>query len=62
MSIKNKRKVQEMFCRNHNYPHFAPRDGRCYYCGSQIYEKIDFWTAAYILITECPYCNRSFCE
>lgn len=30
--------AQAKFCVENHYPHFAP-EGRCYYCGNNIYEQ-----------------------
>ena len=34
-------KAQRRFCKENNYPHFAPNNGRCYRCGKQIYEPVE---------------------
>ncbi|URZ06442.1 hypothetical protein CLROS_017750 [Clostridium felsineum] len=32
--------VQQKLCRERNFPHFAPEDGRCWCCNKNIYEEI----------------------
>jgi len=59
--IEAKRAAQREYCRDMHYPHFAPSDGKCRYCGKQIYERISLKTAGSQLITGCPWCNRSYC-
>ena len=57
------------------YPDFAPKDGKCWSCGLNIYlPKINqigentFVTgktvkeASESLITGCPHCNKSYCD
>lgn len=41
---------------------FAPRDGYCWRCHKQIYEKITVKKATEELITGCPWCHYSFVE
>lgn len=62
--------AQIKYCREHNYPHFAPT-GRCWRCGKNIYEKheingcvhgISVERASRELITGCPHCCWSFCD
>ena len=55
-------KAQWDLCQEKEYPHFAPRDGRCYACGQQIYERISVERASKELITGCPWCHYSYCE
>ena len=54
--------AQIAFCDEKKYPMFAPRDGWCYRCGGNIYDKITTETAGKKLITSCPYCNASFTD
>ncbi|MBE8712560.1 hypothetical protein C4F49_02545 [Sphingobacterium sp. KB22] len=64
-------KSQKEFCDKTNSPHFAPLDGKCYACKSQIYEEKkqgSFFTGVSVdkastqLITGCPHCYRSYCD
>ncbi len=34
------REAQEKYCKEKNYPHFAPTSGRCYMCNKNIYEQV----------------------
>ena len=43
-------------------PYFAPKDGFCWSCGEQIYERISWKQARHELITGCPHCSRSYCD
>jgi len=63
--------AQAMFAKAREYPHFAPSDGICYNCGSNIYVEIikgnhrsgiDVERASTSLITGCPHCHWSYCE
>jgi len=67
--------AQARLCNENKYPHFAPHDGRCYDCGSNIYREIQHeggkykWTtgvsvesAGKSLITVCPHCSHSYCD
>lgn len=55
---------QRKYCKENNYPHFAPADGICWKCNRNIYEPpyITVEKASNELITSCPYCNISYCE
>jgi uncharacterized Zn finger protein (UPF0148 family) len=61
-SAWEKAKMQKKFCAENGYPHFAPEDGVCPWCGNQIYDKISEAVAANNLITGCYYCHHSYCE
>lgn len=66
-------RAQIKYCTENGYPHFAPgHDGRCYRCGRDIYQRIE-WPTGYVtgisveaagstLITGCPHCHYSFCD
>lgn len=65
--------AQSKYCTEHNKPHFAPKGGRCWKCGQNIYAEgkqrngnpskgISVERAGRELITGCPHCNWSFCE
>lgn len=63
--------AQDKYCKEKGYPHFAPRNGRCYRCNKQIYEQIDHGNyktgisvekAGKELVTGCPHCNRTYCD
>ena len=53
-------------------PDFAPRSGKCYKCGRDIYQNYILGTHwkprlsnghdGKELVTSCPHCNRSFCD
>jgi|AntRauTorcE11898_2_1112593.scaffolds.fasta_scaffold121493_2 uncharacterized protein with PIN domain len=60
MSIEEKKKLQIKYCRENGHPHFAPRNGICFKCNKQIYNKISEEKVANELITSCPHCMRSF--
>ena len=61
-STSHKARAQAEYCRDNSLPHFAPGSGRCWSCGKQIYDRIDFSQAANSLITGCPFCHRSYCS
>lgn len=65
--------AQERYCKDKEYPHFAPNNGICWKCNQQIYaegknrmgnlsEGISVEEAGSELITGCPHCNWSYCE
>ena len=70
--IKKACEAQEKYCKEKNYPHFAPLNGRCYECNYNIYQHIDHGRgyksgysvekASCELITGCPHCHISYCE
>lgn len=62
MSVEEKKELQRKYCKENGYPHFAPRNGKCWHCGRQIYNRISIARAANTLITSCDWCNKSFCE
>jgi hypothetical protein len=67
---------QKRLCEERGLPHFAPRNGVCFRCYEQIYEKkehsgwqgrkyttgISTEKAGTTLVTMCPHCNKSFCD
>ncbi|MBR6905981.1 MAG: hypothetical protein IKN33_03410 [Selenomonadaceae bacterium] len=65
-------KAQEAYCDQHECPMFAPRDGRCYRCGYNIFLPFNASHGAVLgitveeagkkLITGCPICNYSYVE
>lgn len=66
-------RAQDEYCRREGLPIFAPSfDGRCYYCGGDIYKEIvhpngsttgiPVKEAGAELITACPHCHYSFVE
>ena len=69
-------KAQAEYCSRTGAPHFAPADGRCFRCRTNIYvakehkdPKFGDWTtgvtvekATASLVTGCPHCNYSYCE
>jgi DNA-directed RNA polymerase subunit RPC12/RpoP len=67
--------AQTKLCNDEKIPHFAPRDGRCYDCGQNIYKEIKHERGAYKWvtgisvesagkshITSCPHCSHSYCD
>lgn len=65
------RVAQDKYCDREGYPHFAPRDGKCWNCNKDIYTEQDHGgyktgisveKAGSILITGCPHCNRTYCD
>lgn len=61
-------RAQESFCDEYNFPMFAPSNGICFRCGQQIYTDdensygITISEASNHLITNCPWCGRSYCD
>ena len=56
---------QKDYSDRHDVPHFAPREGICFYCHRNIYTGPQAYTPEYAamhLITSCPYCNHTFCD
>jgi hypothetical protein len=72
--ISKAAKAQEKYCTEKGYPHFAPRNGKCFSCGQNIYSEkgrtrsgeewqgISVERASKKLITGCPFCNRTYCD
>jgi hypothetical protein len=62
--IKKACEAQTKLCKEKDYPHFAPMDGRCYECNQNIYKEggrsIEYATTH--LVTGCPWCHISYCE
>ena len=56
--------AQKKYCEEKHLPYFAPKDGRCWRCGKNIYSinGISVEQATNNLITGCPFCNYSYCE
>lgn len=70
--------AQKKYCEEHQAPHFAPNNGRCWSCNQNIYEPgrhvwkgksdgressgITVEKAASELVTGCPHCNRTYCD
>ena len=56
-------KEQAELCKETGKPHFAPYDGRCYDCNSNIYQNYnrEGWNGK-SHVTGCPHCHYSFCE
>jgi len=44
--------------KEHNCPQFEPKNGICWHCHRQIFEKCDGAQS----ITGCPFCNRTYVE
>ena len=60
--IKMKIKKQKEYCEEHNAPNFAPLDGFCWNCHTQIYNELDINRVSNEVITGCPHCHRSYCD
>ena len=65
------RAVQDKYCKENGYPHFAPESGKCWSCNSDIYAQINHGEyktgisveeAGSTLITGCPHCHISYCD
>lgn len=65
--------AQEHYCKEKEYPLFAPNNGICWKCNKQIYAEgknrmgnlskgISVEKAGSELITGCPHCNWSYCD
>lgn len=66
--------AQQRYCKEHNLPMFAPKNGWCYSCGRNIYEPYTYrgWEsrtygisveeAGSRHITGCTICGRTFCD
>lgn len=67
--------AQEKLCEDEKYPHFAPINGICYDCNSNIYVEqkhehgkykwstgVSVESAGKALITGCPHCSHSYCD
>lgn len=53
---------QKEYCKTNQAPLFAPEDGFCYSCGTQIYNEYDHDYVSNNLITGCPHCHKSYCD
>ena len=63
--------AQAEYCRKKDFPQFAPKRGRCWRCGQNIYKENDHGTcktgisveqAGSELISGCPHCDWGYCE
>ena len=54
--------AQTKLCNERRWPFFAPRNGRCWRCGKQIFDKISVYEASKSLITGCPLCHHSYVD
>lgn len=61
IELRQKQAEQERFCKINNIPLFAPKNGICFSCGKQIYNKLNLYECGNH-ITGCPYCCYSFVE
>lgn len=70
-NVSKATEAQKNLQKEKGLPAFAPRDGICWACRSQIYSEIDHGKyktgidvdkAATELITGCPHCHRSYCD
>lgn len=55
-------KLQKEYCDRHDVPLFAPRDGMCYGCYYNIYDRLSIGEAGTRHITSCPKCHKSFID
>jgi len=60
-TVEEKAKAQTELCKEKGWPRFAPRNGVCWSCGSQIYDRISMEKASNTHITGCPACHTSYC-
>jgi hypothetical protein len=60
--LREKAHAQHLYCVHKRFPRFAPYNGICFCCGRNIYEQITLERAKSEHITECPFCNRDFCD
>lgn len=57
--------AQEKYCKENQLPLFAPSDGYCPHCRSNIYAGLKGYSlrkSMSTLITGCPRCGYSFCD
>ena len=54
--------LQEAFCKEYDRPIYVPRDGFCWRCNRNIWDRITADRATGEYITKCPFCGYSFCE
>jgi hypothetical protein len=60
--IEIKIEAQKKCCKDSKYPMFVPHNGICNKCKNQIFERISLEKCQNEVITECPYCEKSYCE
>ena len=67
-NVRKAARAQEQFCELRCVPLFAPWDGICTKCRSNIYKAsayrqgISLVSAAMTHITSCPHCNATFTD
>jgi hypothetical protein len=63
--------AQRKYVTGKGYPHFAPLNGSCFNCSTNIYKQevhgnyksgYSVEKASSTLITGCPHCHYSYCE
>lgn len=57
--------AQVMYCNARGLPVFIPRDGYCWNCGENIFDKkygYNQGDASKCHLTRCPHCLKSFCD
>jgi hypothetical protein len=54
--------AQSKYCEENNVIQFAPYTGICYSCKHQIYNIISVEEAEKTHITDCPICNKDYCD
>ena len=60
--LQVKIKAQDKYCKEKHLPNFTPRNGVCWHCHNNIYERVTLEQAGSDVITGCPFCHYSFCE
>lgn len=60
-NVLKAREAQEKYCKEKNYPHFAPASGRCWKCNRNIYEQIG-WKVEYGRRIQVPLDSKELCH
>jgi hypothetical protein len=60
--LKEKAQAQHQFCLDKSFVRFAPWNGICPNCKQNIYQYISLNEASNTHITECPLCNKDYCD
>ena len=59
---------QVQLCKEKDYPHFAPKSGRCWKCNRIIYQnyiidgRVRNGETGKEFVTGCPHCHSSYCD
>ena len=62
INIKQGVEAQKKYCEENKVPMFAPPNGYCWSCRTNIYTIISVKEASARLITGCPHCNKSYVD